>query len=226
MHTSNPSLFLKNISKSLKVNGVIKILIYRSGCLKFILVSFLRELIKKKAKLRSPFKKKILTMLFEDDLYVPNIYFFDENYLINSFQDYFNTHNKYIKVKNFKNTNLVDTKKNHHSLTFFITKKKTNLGFNKNLKLKFRNVLNENFLKNDIFFYNNVGKKLLQILKKNTKNKVNELKINEFEKILIKIYKLALSKLIYKKLEYKNIIRKLKTELFRLEQCFKDKKFD
>ena len=80
MHTNNPFRFVKNISKALKPNGVIKILFYRSGCLKFILISFLRKLIKKKKlKLRSPFKNKITGMLFDDDLYVPNIHFFDEN---------------------------------------------------------------------------------------------------------------------------------------------------
>lgn len=226
MHTRNPLLLLKNVLSSLKENGTIKILIYKSGSFKFILITFLRKLIyENKLILRSKFKNNITRMLFEDDLYVPNIHFFDENVLCKVLKKMIGGSDKSIKTKNF-HIKKIDTKNFHHSLTFYAVNKNVNLGSIKNIKLKYLNLLNKNFLKKDKFFYDNIGKRLLLILKKIKKNKISKFKIKEFEVTIIRIYKIALYSLFYKELNYKSLILILKIEIFNLEQLLINKKYD
>ena len=226
MHTSNPFLLLKNVLNSLKKNGTVKILIYKSGSLKFIIISFLRKLIyENKLKLPNKFKNIITKMLFEDDLYVPNIHFFDENSLY-KFLKKMTSSSKFLKTKNFNFKKKIDTKNFHHSLTFIATKKNDNLRFEKNTKLKYLNQLNKNFLKKDKFFYDNIGKRFLHILEKNKKSGIPKFKIKEIEFTIIRIYKIALHSLFYKELNYKNLISILKVELYNLEQLLINKRYD
>jgi ubiquinone/menaquinone biosynthesis C-methylase UbiE len=217
MHTKSPKKLLINIFKSLKLNGVVKILIYKKGSLKFLLVEFLREIIKKgerkkkggrgDIKILNPYKNTIKDWLFDDDLYVPFIRLFEDKEIIN-FLTLLNGNKKYfIKHKNVNLLKSIDTKKFHHSETFFITKK--NFKEFKNLKLNFSKQLNANFLKNDNFFYQNCGKLMLQILK--NKNKMNNLSI--IKKSIVKIYKVALFKIFYPQHTYLDLIKILNKEL-------------
>jgi SAM-dependent methyltransferase len=213
MHTKSPKKLLINIFKSLKLNGVVKILIYKKGSLKFLLVEFLREIIKKKKKVGeginifNPYKNIIKDWLFDDDLYVPFIRLFEDKEIINFLTRLNGNKKSFIKHKNVNLLKSIDTKNFHHSETFFITKK--NFKKFKNLKLNFSKQLNANFLRKDNFFYQNCGKLMLQILRNHNKIK----NLSTIKKSIVQIYKIANFKLFYPQYRYLDLIKILNKEL-------------
>jgi hypothetical protein len=212
MHTNSPSKMLTNVFKSLKSEGLMKILIYKRGSLKFIIIEFLRELVKKnKLKIESPYKNKIANWLVDDDLYVPYIRFYDDKELLNFLCKLNNNNKKNIKKKNVNLIKTIDTKNFHHSETFFVKKSsKLNKKIEK-FTINHKTQLDKNFLKKDKFFYKECGNLMLQILKQKTKN-------NLFLKMsVINIYKICLKNIFFPNFNYIKIIRLLKSELETLK---------
>ena len=208
MHTNSPQKMLINAFESLKKGGVMKIFIYKRGSLKFILVEFLRELIKKnRLKIQSPYKNNIANWLLDDELYVPYIRFYDDKELLNFLSKLNNNNKKNIKKKNVNLLKSIDTKNFHHGETFFI-KKSNNIGNkNKKFSIKDRTQLNKNFLKKDKFFYKECGDFMLKILKQKFKNKTL------LKSSIVNIYKICLKSNFDPNYDYIKKIRLLKNEL-------------
>ena len=208
MHTNSPQKMLTNVFRSLKKDGVMKIFIYKRGSLKFIIVEFLRELIKKNnLKIQSPYKNEIANWLLDDDLYVPYIRFYDDKELLNFLSKLNNNNKKYIKKKNVNLLKSIDTKNFHHGETFFIKKSNNTSNINKKFSIRNRTQLDKNFLKKDKFFYKECGDLMLKILKQNLKDKTL------LKNSVIDIYKICLKSNFYPNYDYIKIIRLLKSQL-------------
>lgn len=207
MHSKSPQKILENIFNSLKQTGTVKILIYKKGSFKFILIEFLREIIKtKKIIIKNPYKKFTYNWLFEDDLYVPYIRLYEDSEILNFF---IKKGIKNIKYKNVNLTKSIDTQNFHHSASFFLSGINKNT---KNFKLKFKSQLDVKFLKQDKFFYKNCGKLLIKILKNKKKLKNSEL----LNKTLIEIYKISNYKIMYSSISFDKAIQMLKKQLNNL----------
>ena len=226
MHTNNPTNFLMNIMSSLKDEGIIKLLIYKSGSLKFILINFLRDIIKiTNIKIESPFKNKVTNMLFEDDLYVPILNLFDESKLYSALNTLSGSSNKDIKLKNFAINKKIDTKKFHHSLSFFVTKK-ANKSHPVISKLKVQPQIVPGFLKEEFSFYKSVGEKLISIIKILKNKKIDKNKELDFKVSILRIYKISQYKFFYRDLTYESLITLLNNELFNINRILLKNHYD
>ena len=92
-HIKNYKFFLKNILKNVKKEGKIFIRIYRSGSFSFFIVDFLRKIITNLNDFNEYLQKMesrsepddIISDLY-DDIFVPNLYLFSINNLIENFK--------------------------------------------------------------------------------------------------------------------------------------------